>query len=261
MGRLWRRAVGRCYRRFYGHWPFTARTVTTQVAGIWYELELSQLIDNFLYFEGCWEEEVWTCLARYVEPRMTVLDIGANIGAHTLGLAREVGEMGLVIGFEPMRWARKKLLRNLELNGFGNITIEALALSDEPGEKEVRFRSNWPLDCRHQPEASIVESIEFDTLDAYTSRKRLGVDLIKLDVDGYEERVIRGGLELLRRCRPIVLTEVDRKGIDGLVGLLEAEGYLPHQPGHGGQIADLRGHLEAMPRGHSSVNVAFLPRE
>lgn len=90
--RLLRRTLGRIYRRFYGRWPLTARTVAAQVAGIRYELELSQLIDSFLYFEGCWEEEVTACLARYTRPGMTVLDIGANIGAHTLHLARDVGE-------------------------------------------------------------------------------------------------------------------------------------------------------------------------
>jgi hypothetical protein len=73
------------------------KTVTAEIAGNWYELELSQLIDNFMFFEGSWEEEVTTCLARYAAPGMTVLDIGANIGAHTLHLARDVGETGQVI--------------------------------------------------------------------------------------------------------------------------------------------------------------------
>jgi FkbM family methyltransferase len=160
-----------------------------------------------------------------------------------------------------MGWARQKLLRNIDLNRYGNIAVEAVALSDMSGREDVRFRSNWPLDGKHQPEANIVESIQFETLDAYTCRAGLEVDLIKLDVDGYEQRVLSGGLEHLRRYRPIIVMEVDRDNADDLVALLGRERYLPHHPGDGGRIPDLTAEIRSLPSGHSSMNVVFLPLE
>lgn len=168
---------------------------------------------------------------------------------------------GQVIAFEPMGWARRKLLRNIELNRFRNISVEAVALSDQSGRDDVRFRSNWPLDGKHQPEANIVESIEFETLDSYTWRTGLAVDLMKLDVDGYEQRVLNGGLEQIRRSKPIIVMEVERENADDLVALLGGEGYLPHHPGDGEPISSLSETISSLPSGHSSVNVAFLPGE
>lgn len=256
----YRRVLGRCYRRHYGRWPFTARRTTVRVGGIHYELDLSQLIDNYLFFEGCWEEEVASCLSRYARDGMTVLDVGANVGAHTFRLARAVGSDGRVVAFEPMRWARRKLERNQELNAFGNITIEAIALSDSQGEEELRFRSNWPLDGKHQPEANVVERIAFETLDRYSERHGLSVDLIKLDVDGFEARVLRGGIGVLRSCRPVLVMEVDLNASDGLLDLLGDEGYWPHDPASGERIPDLLDRLGGLPGGHCSLNVAFLPQ-
>src|SRR4051812_4172311 len=73
--------------------------------GIAYELDLSQGIDFAIYLGGIFERDTARALARLVEPSSLVLDIGANIGAHTLRLAKLVGPHGRVLAFEPTDFA------------------------------------------------------------------------------------------------------------------------------------------------------------
>src|SRR5258708_21501632 len=83
--------------------------------GISYDLELSQGIDFAIYLGNIYERQTKAALRRLVSPGSLVLDIGANIGAHTLDLAQLVGPNGRVIAFEPTDYAFRKLGRNLDL--------------------------------------------------------------------------------------------------------------------------------------------------
>jgi FkbM family methyltransferase len=229
---LIRKIHGMLHMKYYGKLFFGPRTIVTKVEGISYELDLGQLIDASLFFFGCFEKNTTECLKTLVQPGMTVLDIGANIGCHVLPMARRVGDKGRVIAFEPMNWARKKLVKNIGLNDFTNIVVENSALSDRNGSESIRFRSNWPLDNAHQPEACIEQMIQFVKLDDYIEANQLAVDLIKLDVDGFEFKVFRGAERLLKSQKPVILTELghttDRVGdsLAEMVRFLDNLGYL-----------------------------------
>src|SRR5258706_11932994 len=84
--------------------------------GVTYDLDLSQGIDFAIYLGNIYERQTKAALRQLVSPASLVLDIGANIGAHTLHLAQLVGPNGRVIAFEPTDYAFRKLCRNLELN-------------------------------------------------------------------------------------------------------------------------------------------------
>src|ERR1700680_1562623 len=84
--------------------------------GVTYDVDLSQGIDFAIYLGNIYERQTRAALRRLVSPSSLVLDIGANIGAHTLHLAQLVGPTGRVIAFEPTDYAYRKLTRNLELN-------------------------------------------------------------------------------------------------------------------------------------------------
>jgi len=83
--------------------------------GVTYDLDLSQGIDFAIYLGGMFERSTAVALSKLTEPSSLVLDIGANIGAHTLRLARLVGPNGRVMAFEPTVFAFRKLQRNLDL--------------------------------------------------------------------------------------------------------------------------------------------------
>lgn len=91
-------------------------TVTVLRDGFTWDLDLREGIDFAIYLLGRFEASTTRAYEGIVRPGDTVLDIGANIGAHTLPLARLVGPAGRVVAFEPTRYAHDKLLINLSLN-------------------------------------------------------------------------------------------------------------------------------------------------
>lgn len=208
------------------------KIVMAEVDGIKYQLDLTEIIDSSIYYEGCFEPMTTAVIKKYVREGMTVFDIGANIGCHTLLFAKLVGR-GKVISFEPMSWAYSKLKRNLELNNFNNIKLEKIALSNViRTSQDIHFRTSWTLDGTSQGPNN-KEIVDFITLDEYIIKNNINkVDFIKLDVDGYEYKVISGGLATLKRDKPLLLMELGiyslqgaRDNIHDLVNTLTGIGY------------------------------------
>jgi FkbM family methyltransferase len=181
------------------------RRVVRRVEGMTFDLDLGEMIDVGLFLQQ-YERDVVAVVERVTEPGWTVLDIGANIGAHTLRLSRLVGTTGRVFAFEPMDYAFSKLSRNLLLNEAGNTRAFKLALSDHNAAAcPVDFRSSWATSGERRRETS---SVDLRTLDDWFLEHRLSrLDLIKLDVDGHEWQVLKGGLMSIERYRPILLIE------------------------------------------------------
>jgi FkbM family methyltransferase len=181
------------------------RRVVRRVEGMTFDLDLGEMIDVGLFLQQ-YERDVVAVVERVTEPGWTVLDIGANIGAHTLRLSRLVGTTGRVFAFEPMDYAFSKLSRNLLLNEAGNTRAFKLALSDHNAAAcPVDFRSSWATSGERRRETS---SVDLRKLDDWFLEHRLSrLDLIKLDVDGHEWQVLKGGLMSIERYRPILLIE------------------------------------------------------
>lgn len=185
--------------------------------GVRWELDLREGIDFAIYLLGGFELRTLRIYEELVHPGDTVLDIGANIGAHTLPFARLVGSDGRVIAFEPTRFAFTKLERNLSLNQdlAARVLARQIALVDgtAPAVPE-RIYSSWPLDRsdgRHAVHGGVLQGTEGAqamTLDRAAESIDLDrVDFIKLDVDGHEPAVLAGGLGTIARFRPRMLIE------------------------------------------------------
>lgn len=245
--------------------------------GIRWRLDLDEGIDFSIYLLGAFEPRTVRTYARFVRPGATVLDIGANIGAHTLPLARLVGPAGRVFAFEPTDFAFSKLEANMGLNPELVPRIEAtrIFLVDRlDASVPETIPSSWPLDPKGDVHPKLrgrampATHARATTLDAFLDEARVGrVDFIKLDVDGFECSVLRGAAQTLRRCRPIIITELspfvlEERGesADALIGLFEEAGYvlvdmssgapIPVDRVRGGLIADGAGlNVIARPRG------------
>lgn len=131
------------------HWvriqPTVSRVITSR-NGINYSLDLKQLIDNQVFFETSYEPDTSAAFSSLVKPGMCVIDIGANVGIHTLTLSSLVSELGRVYAIEPTDWAFEKLITNIELNSelSKNITARKLALTDKnSGMDKYQFRAQW----------------------------------------------------------------------------------------------------------------------
>jgi FkbM family methyltransferase len=186
--------------------------------GIAYDLDLSQGIDFAIYLGDIFERSTRQALRRLVKPSTVVLDIGANIGAHTLYLARLVGPQGRVLAFEPTDFAFQKQARNFKLNPDLAKRITAhqyfLASQDEAVIPDGIY-SSWPLikganrHAKHSGQEMPTEAARVRSLDSVLADHiGLKVDLVKLDVDGHECEILRGAGALLKYGRPTFLVEL-----------------------------------------------------
>jgi len=235
-------------RRLRGAGPIA----TVDRRGLTWALDLNEGIDFAIYLLGAFEPETVRAYEKIVRPGMTVLDIGANVGAHTLHLARLVGDDGRVIAFEPTDWAFAKLKANLALNPAleRRVTPVQAFLVDRAGrEVEAEVPASWPLDGRDvhpklRGRAMTAEGAVATTLDDWlTANAVTTVDFVKMDVDGHEGGVLAGAAQMLARDRPTILLELspyileERGGsLAGLLDPLEAVGYRLYGLGDGAPL-------------------------
>ena len=155
------------------------------------------------------------------------VDVGANIGALTVPMAKLVGPDGQVYAFEASAANLELLKQNVEQNGFGpldvgNVTIKPYAASDNNGMLKVDKQS--ALHAYSRKDINVgefeVSSITIDSLDLSRCK------LIKIDVDGHELQVLRGAAETIKRCKPVIYieNEIDAKR-EAMVAWLVDHGY------------------------------------
>jgi FkbM family methyltransferase len=159
----------------------------------------------------------------------TVYDIGANIGSHTLAFARMVGEKGFVAAFEPQRQVYYVLCANVAMNNFSHVHCMPMALSNIAGsvkvpELEFKQIGNFgALGLEGVPPSdnySIAQVMRLDDLSPASC------DLVKVDVEGMEARVLLGATKTLDQFKPFLYVEDDRQqNSKDLVRLLQSTGY------------------------------------
>jgi FkbM family methyltransferase len=154
-------------------------------------------------FPGVWEAEVDAFFNKNVCAGSIVADVGAHVGIHTLGLAQRVGRDGHVFAFEPVPHVAALLRRHLQLNGLKErVTVVESAVGDTQGMTTM-FVNPTGLD----PGNSFVDRyyarrlkqlpVRMGTLDEFFRNEGIRPTLFKIDVEGYELRVLRGATELL----------------------------------------------------------------
>jgi FkbM family methyltransferase len=142
-----------------------------------------------------YEPEVWRHLMAQVQPGDTVADVGAFIGLYTVALAKRVGTSGAVISFEPNPENFHISKAHVELNGVSQqVELRQAAVGAEDGM--VPFEAGGGSTARIRlHSASDTQMVQCVRLDTMFAAKRL--DLLKIDVEGYEEIVLRGATNLL----------------------------------------------------------------
>jgi FkbM family methyltransferase len=178
------------------------------------KIRINDLGGRVLYYLGEVDPKIsWVC-RRLLRPGDTLLDVGANYGVISMLGALAVGPSGRVVTFEPQPDLAELIRSSCELNGFGQVEVHSVALSSVCGANEmyVPFVNSGQGALQKLAIDSRVVKVETRTIDDYFSKLGLGaVRLMKIDVEGHEAEVLRGGEAFFRERGPdaVILESVD----------------------------------------------------
>jgi FkbM family methyltransferase len=170
---------------------------------------------SFLTHEN-YETLVQAQIKNHLKPGDVFIDVGANVGFHTLLGARLVGNKGRVLAFEPSKENVKLLAYHRRVNNLNQIAIYSDALGDEIKDS-VDFvlvdggrHSSNSLTFKHDvayisEEQKQITQVSMTTIDYVCQHENVVPKLIKIDVEGAELFVLRGGKEVLTKHRPIII--------------------------------------------------------
>jgi FkbM family methyltransferase len=183
-------------------------------------------IGRSLDLYGEWAEAELALLGLLLEPADIVVDVGANVGTHTVFFAASVGRHGKVFAFEPQRIVFQALCANLALNGLANVHAIPAAAARQPGTIVVpALDYESPLNFGGVGLAAngAGERVPTMTLD------ELPIDrckLLKIDVEGMELEVLEGARTLIDTFKPIIYMENNNaRKSPALIQALEEAGY------------------------------------
>ena len=163
---------------------------------------------------GLQEVEQTRCLTGLLHPGEVFFDVGANVGFYSLLASRIVQSSGRVVAFEPLPRNLAFLYRHLQLNHATNATISPVACADRlgtelffPGENNAlgRLAEDTAEDKQTPRNALLVATV---SLDDAVDRLGLRPNVVKIDVEGAELRVLKGATRTLREARPSLLLSV-----------------------------------------------------
>lgn len=191
---------------------------------------------------GTWEPHLLSLFHRLIRPHDVCLDIGANIGIHSLVMA-DLARNGHVHAFEPSSMNFAYLKQNLAQNHITNVTAYQLGMSNVAGPRPFHtlvdipgasFASDLGADRNIDqviedglgyrfPYTS--QTVEFATLDEWIVQRRIdSVRMVKMDVEGSEDFVVKGGAAFLERVRPFFISELNTKSLTHYFGI-DPESY------------------------------------
>jgi FkbM family methyltransferase len=207
-----------------------------------------------------WLEPELLGLPSLVGPGSVCVDVGAAAGIYTLPLARLAGPTGLVHSVEPLPFAWPTWNRLLRVRSSPNVLHHAVALGSEPGEASMSvprgrhglvtgrsFVSQHCLGLGSNAEFAqhITYPVPVDTLDRLLAAADHGrLDFVKIDVEGAELHVLRGGAGVIESFRPAMLIEIEARHTaryqyhpEDVVSWLRARGYAMYTWNRGWQQA------------------------
>jgi FkbM family methyltransferase len=187
--------------------------IAMQPEGLVFPVDRGTLIGWSVHFFGTYEPEVRAALSR-LQPGEVAVDIGANVGWHTLLMAARVGPRGHVYAFEPNPSTRGRLRAAVEANALAQVSVDPRAVADSPQPRAFEAPDAghvWDGTGRLTGDAGPAGvEVPCTTLDEFTAERRLAtLTLVKIDVEGWELAVLRGARRVLTTLRPRIIFEFD----------------------------------------------------
>ena len=179
--------------------------------GIKMNLNISNLVDHYVYYST--DQSALDRFISYLKPTFNVIDIGANIGYTTL-LFSKACTQGKIISVEPSGELFETINNHIKLNEFNNVKCLNIGLGEKNKTvklfkvSETNTGMNRIFENEDIPFRS--ENIIIKTLDEVDKEENLStIDAIKIDVEGYELKVLQGAVNVLKTHNPVLLVEID----------------------------------------------------
>ncbi len=185
-----------------------------------------------------YEADVTAVFRRYLRPGAHILDLGANIGYFTMLSASLVGPSGSVLAIEPNPNNARMIEASRRANGFSQVTVVQVAAGFEPGLLVLhRSHSNGTTSATPGDASALLaaETVACVRVDQIVPRRRR-IDFIKVDVEGAEYLALSGCLRIIRRDRPVIVTEFSPSLMPGISGI-SGPGYLAWLTGLGYRLS------------------------
>lgn len=187
---------------------------------------------------GDYEPEELAIQLKLIEPGTTIFDIGGNFGWYACHVAKKY-PTSKVYSFEPIPDTYQFLKRNIELNALTNVEAFPIGFSDNKGSFEFFYDPALSVNASLKNVAGTdkAESItcHVETVDEFAAGKNIQVDFIKCDVEGAEHLVFKGAMETIKKCKPVVFSEMLRKWTskfdyhpNDIIHLFASLGYSPY---------------------------------
>ena len=177
--------------------------------GLKLRMDISDYIGHYLYF-GFLHTGIISLLS-LCKKNFCVIDIGTNIGWTVLNFAK-ISETGMVIGFEPDPFNYSVCKSNIDRNSFSNLLVLPFGLGEAAAQlqMEVRTPENRGGNRIAPSNGKGSVAVAVKRLDDVEEVSKLSViNLMKLDVEGYELKVLRGAQKIIHRHKPVLFIEVD----------------------------------------------------
>jgi FkbM family methyltransferase len=180
-------------------------TRSATIFGYRMELDLAEMVPRWIYF-GAYEVRERRWVEQYLRPGMTAVDAGANIGYFTALFSRAVGKQGRVLAFEPSPELYSRLQAMIAANPMPQARAFPFGLGEADGETTLYIPpassgNNDPSMVRYTEGMTEVR-VPVRSLDSLAAEQGWSaIDLLKLDVEGHEPRVLRGASRLLQAGR------------------------------------------------------------
>lgn len=190
------------------------------------DIDTASQIEWCIFANGIYEAGTLTLLSRLLNRDDTVVEIGANIGAHTLFLSKIV-DRGYIHAFEPFPPVFKKLQKNITENSVNNVIVHNIAIGDSPGTLRLFFNPATTHEglasayATYFPQSVEVEQTTLDIVLADLS----SLHLIKMDIQGAEYSALCGATATLKKFAPFVLFEYDYNAKEAGIALSEILEY------------------------------------
>lgn len=238
---------------------------TCDFFGLRYSGDVANWVDWNVYFNGAYEPEFLQLLTDCAEMlrlhgrSVHYVDVGANVGHHALFMSTQADH---VTAFEPFPRVADEIERKIVENSLENVRLFRFALGDEPAELEMRLPNEANLGTANLGSIGApIGNVQVKVGDEVFQTDQLPrIDILKVDVEGFESRVFRGLKERILGDRPVIIAEIfgpDRSGF-GSAENFRAALY----PDHTLYSLIARGRsYELQPFSMNSMEVVCIPNE